>query len=61
MDRYVRIKHYTNFKAIWTNKVVFTLIFTGCILSSTISSSIGDHNLFSRGSVHYYNDLYCNG
>ena len=30
---YVRIKHYTNFKAIWTKKVVFTLIFIGCVLA----------------------------
>lgn len=53
MDRYVRIKHYTNFKAIWTNKVVFTLIFTGCILALfqavlvTISYLVGDLSIIT--------------
>ena len=53
MDRYVRIKHYTNFKAISTNKVVFTLIFTGCILALfqavlvTISYLVGDLSIIT--------------
>ena len=33
IDRYIRIKHYTNFQTIWTKKVIFTLILTGCFLA----------------------------
>ena len=33
IDRYVRIKYYTNFKRIWTTKIVFTLIFIGFSLA----------------------------
>ena len=33
VDRYVRIKYYTNFKRIWTTKIVFTLIFIGFSLA----------------------------
>ena len=33
MDHSVRIKHYTNFKAMWTKKVVFALIFAECIIA----------------------------
>lgn len=32
VDRYVRPKYYVNFKTIWTKKVLFMLIFTGCFL-----------------------------
>ena len=32
-DRYVRIKYYTNFQAIWTTKVVTSLICAGCLLA----------------------------
>ena len=48
IDRYVRIKHYVNFKTIWTKKVVFALIFTGCFLALfqaamvTIGYLVGD-------------------
>lgn len=33
IDRYVRIKHYANFKRIWTKKIVLTLIFIGSSLA----------------------------
>ena len=29
MDRYVRIKHYLNFKAIWTTRIVVIILFIG--------------------------------
>ena len=32
IDRYLRIKHYANFKVLWTNKIVFTLLSTGSFL-----------------------------
>ena len=32
-DRYVRIKYYTNFRAIRTTKVVISLICAGCLLA----------------------------
>ena len=33
IDRYVRIKHYANFKRIWTTKIVLTLVFIGSSLA----------------------------
>ena len=33
IDRYIRTKYYTNFRAIWTTKVVTSLICIGCLLS----------------------------
>ena len=33
IDRYVRIKHYANFKRIWTTKIVLILIFIGSSLA----------------------------
>ena len=49
VDRYVRVKYYVNFKTIWTKKVVFTLIFTGCFpaLFQAVMVAIG------RESIHY--------
>ena len=33
IDRYIRIKHYANFKALWTTRVVLTLILIEVFLS----------------------------
>ena len=33
IDRYIRIKHYVNFKTLWTTRVVLTLIFIEVFLS----------------------------
>ena len=43
IDRYIRVKHYANFKALWTTRVVLTLILIEASLSllQTIMILIG--------------------
>ena len=32
IDRYIRVKYFVNFKAIWTPRIVLTLSCIGCLL-----------------------------
>ena len=51
IDRYLRIKHYANFKALWTARVVLTLICIGVFLSFFQATIIAISVLLGKESI----------
>ena len=51
IDRYLRIKHYANFKALWTTRVVLTLMCVGVFLSFFQAAMIAVSELLEKESI----------
>ena len=51
IDRYLRIKHYANFKALWTTRVVLTLMCVGGFLSFFQTAMIVISVLLGKESI----------
>ena len=51
IDRYIRIKYFVNFKAIWTTRVVLTLSCMGCVFALIQALMITIGLLLKKGEV----------
>ena len=63
VDRYLRIKHFVNFKTMWTSRVVLKLIFLAfCIaLLKALKSIVNNSWFVTRSKVCCLYYLYCIG
>ena len=58
IDRYVRIKYYTNFRAIWTTNVVTSLICAACLIASFKAITLGVALTLQKGeAIIHVNDV----
>ena len=60
IDRYLRIKHYSNFRRIWTSKVATTLIIDCNVFIGFLRSIVGNSKLCIRKKKNCFVFLYYN-